>query len=138
MEMTLKDFIYALVIVSSGVAYVVASKIRSNENEKQIRDLRKEHKENIDKIEENHQREIEHVIERLNAKKQAFDEFKEVMHKEIEELRKCANKCLDSERAEAKFVTKAELKLIMDNMQLKLDSMDEKIDILIASVRGAK
>lgn len=134
MDIVLKDLVYFFVVASGGVAYVVASKMRTSQNERQILALREEHKENIDKIEENHQKEIERVIERLNAKKAAFTEFKEAIHKEIAELKKCASKCLDNERAEAKFVTKTELKLMMDNMQLKLNSMDEKIDILIARI----
>jgi len=134
----LKDLIYILVIVSGGVAYVVTNKNKTTTNEQKLKEIMEANRETIKRIEENHAREIDLVSEKLNSKKKIFDEFKQQMNKEIDELKKCTNKCLDNEKAEAKFVTKTELKLLLDNVYLKLDTLNSKMDDILSFIKDNK
>jgi len=131
MELTLKDAIYIFSIGAGAIAYVVTSRIRTAHNSEKMDELAKDYKEKISSIEQRHKDEIAVIVERLNSKKRDLREFKEYIRKEVEELKKCASQCLDREKAEQKFVTRSEFKMMLENVDLKLDNLDSKITTLL-------
>ena len=123
----IKDVVYFVVMASGAVAYIVTSRNKTAANEEKLKDIR-----------DNHKEEITALKSRLDEKRKLIDEIKETMEREIKELRECANKCLSTDKADERYVSKRELKLLMDNIDIKIDSVSDKIDQIFMLLKGSK
>ena len=135
MEIGFKELAALAGAISGWVAAFTTVKVKSAQTSKMLEELKNEHRSALTRLEDALRKEDEIIHERIQAKKQMFDEFKEAIRDEIVALKSENHKFLRTENAEQKFVSRTELKLVLDNINLQYRNLDEKMDDIIASLK---
>ncbi|WP_456390346.1 hypothetical protein [Hydrogenimonas sp.] len=110
-------------------------KVKGAQTMKSLEELKQEHRNALKRLEETLKKEDGALHKRIELKKKKFDEFKDDIKDELAALKNENHKFLRTESAEQKFVSRTELKLLLDNIALQYKNLDEKMDDIIKSLR---
>jgi len=136
MNIGTKEVIEAFALVSGWVAAFTTVRVKAAHTERQLTALKDEHRRSLDRLESTLKREDEVLHERIETKKTMFEEFKEGIRDEVARIKSENGRFLRADIAEQKFVSKAELKLMLENLNLQYQRLEEKMDDIISAVRG--
>jgi uncharacterized protein (DUF3084 family) len=136
MDIGTKELVGIIGAISGWVAAFTTVKIKAVETRKQLDELKAEHRSALNRLEEALKKEDRILHERIQAKKEMFDEFRDSIKDDLAEIKSENARFLHTDVAEQKFVSKSELKLILDNINLQYTTLSEKIDGLIESLKA--
>ncbi len=137
MELGIKDIIEGIALVSGWVAAFTAVRVKTNHLIEALERSNNEHRDAIQRTEDLLRKENRALHDRIDDKKQQFDNFQNEVKKDMERLWKMSNRFIEAAEAEKRFVLKTELKLMMEKLEVQYKHLDEKLEMLLAST-GAK
>jgi len=145
MDLGFRELVTGAGVLSSWIIAFTTTKVKLSENEKKIEDIKTEHRNAINRLEEKIKNENKALEAKLELKRKMLDELKYEIKDELTKIKEQSQKFLQAEKASETFVSKTEWNLLIDNMNLQfkmLDKqygqLDKKLDDVIAYIKETK